>query len=59
MCLEDLPDNPLCVLRSTWDQGRNHLNNTGSQMEQIKYTVELIFKTIMIYLFLWLYDHNI
>ena len=27
--------------------------NTGSQNEQIKYTVGLIYKTIIIYLFLW------
>ena len=52
-----LPDEPLILLQSTWDQGRNHLNNTGLQNEQIKYTTGLIYKTIIIYLFHWLCDN--
>ena len=49
---------PQFLLQSTWDQDRNHPKNTGSQNEQIKYTVRLIYKTMVMYLFHWWCDNK-
>ena len=43
------------LLRSTWDQGQNHFNNTVSQNEKIKYTVGLSYKTIKIYKYIFIF----
>ena len=42
---------PFNLLRSNWDQGQNHLYNMGCNYgnEQVKYTVGLIYKTIIKY----------